>query len=73
MFEELVFSLKNLESELFRLDDYNFGGFFSLNWNFFKKLFVHCIFFIGSASFRRFSIVLHGNNAGVCLCLELNP
>lgn len=73
MFEELGFSLKNLESELFHLDDCNLFFFFPLNWNFFKTLFAHCIFFIGSASFRSFSIVLHGNSAEVCLCLEQNP
>lgn len=69
MSEELAFWLKSLESELFGLMIIIFAYFFPLNWNFFKKLFVCCIFFTGSASSRRFSIFLHGNNVGVCLCL----
>lgn len=50
-----------------------FAYFFFLTGFFFKKLFIHCSFYVGRTSFRRFSTVLHGNNAVVCLCFRWNP
>lgn len=65
-------SFENSESGLFWLHDYHFYLFLFLNWIFFK-LFIHCLFYVGRASFRRLSTVLHGNNAVVCLCFKWNP